>query len=110
MGERKTGLGTLAPTLLRPTMPPHDDLAEAPTEDASDGQGRGEVAPTLRPTRPRRKRRVASGATTGRKLQLPDDVHDRLRLLAFQRKTNASAIAAEILDRNLPRFLLERQG
>ena len=40
----------------------------------------------------------------GRKLTLPDSVFDRLVLTAIQRGYTASAIAAEILDRNLPRL------
>jgi hypothetical protein len=48
--------------------------------------------------------------TKGRKLHLPDDVHDRLQLLAFQKRSTISAVAAEILDRNLPRFRLDREG
>jgi hypothetical protein len=35
--------------------------------------------------------------------QLPDSVFERLSLHAIKRKTNASAVAAEILDRNLPK-------
>jgi hypothetical protein len=51
-----------------------------------------------------RGRRVAVGEKVrGRKLQLPDSVFGRLSLHAIKRKTNASAIAAEILDRNLPK-------
>jgi hypothetical protein len=37
-------------------------------------------------------------------------VYDRLQLLAIRKRTTASAIAAEILDRNLPRFRIEREG
>lgn len=39
----------------------------------------------------------------GRKLTLPDGVFDRLVLTAIKRGSTASAVAAEILDRNLPR-------
>jgi len=42
-------------------------------------------------------------------LSLPDGVYDRLQLLAIQRRTSASAIASEILDRNLPRLRIERE-
>jgi hypothetical protein len=41
---------------------------------------------------------------------MPDDVHDRLWLLARQRRTTISAAAADILDRTLPRFKVERVG
>jgi hypothetical protein len=43
-------------------------------------------------------------------LHLPDHLHDRLKLVALQRRTTASAVAAEILDRNLPRLRIEREG
>ena len=49
-------------------------------------------------------------SSTGLKLTLPDDFHDRLWLLARQRKTSVSAVATEILDRNLPRFTVSREG
>jgi hypothetical protein len=51
-----------------------------------------------------------AGETKGRKPSLPDGVHDRLQLVAFQRRTSASAVAAEILDRNLPRLRIERES
>jgi hypothetical protein len=37
-------------------------------------------------------------------------VHDRLWLLARQKRKSVSAVAAEILDRNLPRFTVQREG
>jgi hypothetical protein len=40
----------------------------------------------------------------GRKLTLPDSVFDRLVLTAIKKGSTASAVAAEILDRNLPRL------
>ena len=39
-----------------------------------------------------------------RRLTLPDGVFDRLVLTAVKRGSTASAVAAEILDRNLPRL------
>jgi hypothetical protein len=58
----------------------------------------------------RRRWGPVSTETKGRKLHLPDDVHDRLRLLARQRRTSVSTVTAEILDRNLPRFRVARDG
>jgi hypothetical protein len=52
----------------------------------------------------------AGGETNGRKLSLPDDVHDRLWLLARERRTTVSAVAADLLNRALPRFKVEREG
>jgi hypothetical protein len=39
---------------------------------------------------------------------LPDAVFSRLQLEAFQRRKSASAIAAAILDKNLPKLRIER--
>jgi hypothetical protein len=111
--ERKTGLGALPAGLLRPTTP-HETIPPEPetgTDDVGDqveGQGGAtEAKPTIRT---RRKRPIVASKTTGRKLILPDDVHDRLWLLARQRRQTVSAVAAEILDRNLPRFQVTREG
>ena len=115
MAERKNGLAPLPAGLLRPTMPtpPEDD---EPTDPAEAGEpaaeGRGPTPePRSAAARPRRRRTLSVAAPTkGRKLHLTDDVADRLYLLAHQRRTTASAIATEILDRHLPRFKLEREG
>jgi hypothetical protein len=110
--ERKNGLAPLPAGILRPTTRPD---AGGPIEehqgDDSEGQGRGEAAPAgeTRAPKPRQKRTPVGGETKGRKLNLPDSVYDRLQLLAIQRRTTASAIAAEILDRNLPRLRIERE-
>jgi hypothetical protein len=115
--ERKTGLGSLPAGLLRPTTPqPEPEASAEPIpglDDAGDamaeGQGRG-AAPEARAPRTRSRRPPVSTETKGRKLHLPDDVHDRLWLLARQKRKSVSAVAAEILDRNLPRFKVEREG
>jgi hypothetical protein len=77
-----------------------------PLEDAVDGdqQGRGEAGSS--PRKPaRRKARPAAGEKCGaHKLTLPDSVFTRLELTAIKRGSTASAVAAEILDRNLPRL------
>jgi hypothetical protein len=117
--ERKTGLATLPAGLLRPTTRPEAEPAApaepidepATIEDAE--QGRGESAPESRTTRTttRRKRPPVKAETArGRKISLPDEVHDRLWLLARQRRTTVSAVATEILDKNLPRWRVEREG
>ena len=112
--ERKTGLGSLPAGLLRPTTPL--EPIEAPEssdgpDDADQAEGQGRAgAPEPRTTRTRRRRPPAGGETKGRKLQLPDGIHDRLWLLARQKRTTVSAVAADILDRNLPRLRIERDG
>jgi hypothetical protein len=98
--------------LLRPTTPhetiPPETESEAAADDQAEVQGgSSESKPT---TRTRRKRSVVASKTTGRKLILPDDVHDRLWLLARQRRVSVSTVATEILDRNLPRFQVTREG
>jgi hypothetical protein len=95
--------------LFRPTATPDVEPVDAAPE-ASEEQGRGDAATAMEPraARPRRKRTPLAGETHGRKLSLPDAVFDRLLLLSIQRRTTVSAIAAEILDRNLPRLRIER--
>jgi hypothetical protein len=111
--ERKTGLGAAATGLLRPTTP-HETIPSEPEAGTDEGgdqvEGQGGQADAKPSTRTRRKRPVVASKTTGRKLILPDDVHDRLWLLARQRRQTVSAVAAEILDRNLPRFTVSREG
>jgi predicted transcriptional regulator len=53
---------------------------------------------------------TSSSTLKGRKISLPDEVHDRLWLLARQRKQSVSAVANDLLDRALPRWELKRQG
>jgi hypothetical protein len=115
--ERKTGLGSLPTGLLRPTTPPEPAFSpEAPeVEPAEEGRGDQRAADAVAAAassapKARRKRPAVSTKTTGRKLHLPDDIHDRLWLLARQRRTTVSAVAADLLDRNLPRFKVEREG
>ena len=111
---KERGIPTLASALIRPTStptPPESEPVEA-SDDASDSdaeQGRG-AAPS-EPKRTRSRRAPAPGGETrGRKLSLPDSVFDRLQLTAIQRRKTISAVAAEILDRNLPRLKIEREG
>jgi hypothetical protein len=74
--------------------------------------GGGANEPASEPKRSRSRRAAAAtvGETRGRKLSLPDSVFDRLQLTAIQRRKTISAVAAEILDRNLPRLKIERES
>ena len=100
--------GLLRPTTPHETIPPEPEPGPDDAGDQVEGQGGPtEAKPSART---RRKRPVVASKTTGRKLILPDDVHDRLWLLARQRKQSVSAVATEILDRNLPRFTVSREG
>jgi hypothetical protein len=84
MRTEKTGL-VMPAGILQPTVP----LDDPPADKA---QGSGPL------------RDDAGEKGRGRKLTLPDSVFERLVLTALERGSTASAIAAEILDRNLPRL------
>jgi hypothetical protein len=96
--------------LIRPTTPtPPEANGEAvaePLEDAAegDGQGRGEANGSPRKPARRKARPAAGEKCSAHKLSLPDSVFTRLELTAIKRGSTASAVAAEILDRNLPRL------
>jgi hypothetical protein len=68
------------------------------------------VATEPKPKSRTRRTSSATGETRGRKLSLPDAVFDRLQLLAIQRRKTVSAVATEILDRNLPKLRIERDA
>jgi hypothetical protein len=94
-------------------MPPEKvepDEARDDGQGEQEGQGRGAGPAESRAPRTRRRRPPVGGETKGRKLHLPDAIHDRLWLMARQRKTTVSAVAADILDKNLPRFRVERDA
>jgi hypothetical protein len=98
---------------MRPTTPPESaDTEPAETPEPDDGPADGGDTTTTKPTRSTRRRRTRtdlSSDTKGRKLSLPDSVHFRLHLVALQRGKSASEVAAEILDRNLPKLRIERE-
>jgi hypothetical protein len=106
--------------LFRKTDTPTEALDEAPAPpDDGEAEGRGDAAaeahasngrPAPAPARPRRKRTPASGKTKGCKIHLPEELHDRLWLLARHKRSTVSAVATEILDKNTPRFRLEREA
>jgi hypothetical protein len=111
---KERGIPSLASALLRPsTTPTQPEQVEAdPVEDQAEAeieQGRGAVPSEPKP-RSRTRRATTGGETRGRKLSIPDSVFDRLQLTAIQRRKTISAVAAEILDRNLPRLRIERES
>lgn len=83
--------------------------AVLPEREVGSAMGPLAVVSASRPARTRRPRPVADEETRGRKLSLPDSIHIRLWLSAQERRTTVSAIAAEILDKHLPRFRVERE-
>jgi hypothetical protein len=112
VSEKKTGLAPLPANLLRPTTKPEDvppepaEATAAVTTPAADPAA--EAAKPAR-TRRRRERAPLSTETRGCKLYLPEDIHDRLKLLAIKRRKKLSTLAAELLDKALPRFRLEEE-
>lgn len=94
---------TFPPGLVQSTLPDlNGELAADQADGAANGQSRG----VLPGSRRRRRRSIPTGKVSGRKLQLPDSVFERLQLTAIKRRSNPSAIAAEILDRNLPKLTI----
>jgi hypothetical protein len=114
--------GLFRPTTATPETPPEQETAassellmtidEPIASDADEPQGRGEPAAPGEPRAPksRRKRPTVTGETKGRKLNLSDAIYDRLQLAAIQKRTTVSAVAADILERNLPRLRIERDA
>lgn len=102
---RKGGLAPLPTGIFRPTAQGDDAPVEGTQGTDDQEQGRGDAA-TKRTRKPRRA--PAGGETKGRKLSLPDDVYDRLQLVAIQKRTTVSAVATEVLNKNLPMLRIER--
>jgi hypothetical protein len=101
---------TLPATLIRSSDPtPLDEGHGTDTQPDAGDEGQGRASD--RPARAGRKRRPpAGGPARAYKLHLPESVGDRLHLLALQRRTTASAVAAELLDRALPKLRIERDA
>jgi hypothetical protein len=109
---------TLPSGILQPTTPP--DPARPARVDPPPAAGQGgddpeegpEPVATSRAKAPKKARGKAPSAGSekveGLKLYLTEDVRFRLRMLAFQRGKKISTVANEVLDRNLPRWNLER--
>lgn len=76
---------------------PHESPNDGDGE--TNGQSRGETSRA----RGRRRRSAPGGKVSGRKFQLPDPIFERLQLHAIKKKSNPSAVLADILDRTLPK-------
>jgi hypothetical protein len=89
-----------------PTPPEADrEPVDEPLEDAAEGDARGRGEPAGPRKAARRRARPSAGERSGaHKLTLPDTTFMRLELTAIKRGSTASAVAAEILDRHLPRL------
>ena len=81
---------------------------EAPDQSESEGQVVDSPIPAPK-SRPRRRKVTAGGGGHGHKRAEPDGVFERLQLTALKRRSTASAIAAGILDRNLPKSRIESE-
>jgi hypothetical protein len=97
---------TVPAGILQPTMP---------LEDSPVDEGQGEAGQSLKTgSRATRKNKVtekaSSGKVEGRKLYLPEDLYFRLRMLAYQRGQKLSECAAEVLDKALPKWNVDRIG
>lgn len=113
MDMKKRGLGLPVGSMFSrtPDAQPEQGDEDAPQElqvvpmaEAPPAEETQEAEPQPRP-RPRRSRKTptASGPK-GRKIYLADELFFRLRLLSLQKGEKVSTVAAEILDKALPRF------
>jgi hypothetical protein len=102
--------------LIRPTTPPppaEPESAPADPEDVAEpaeGQGRGEPRAVPAPRARRRRPSAPAEKTNKRGLYLTDAVWDRLQLEAIRKRTTVSAVAGDVLERNLPRLRIERDA
>jgi hypothetical protein len=100
---------TVPAGILQPTT-----LLEDPPADEGRGGARDEGQDQKASSRATRKNKLAekanSGKVEGRKLYLPEDLYFRLRMLAYQRGQKLSECAAEVLDKALPRWNVDRIG
>lgn len=96
----------LPSALIRPTSPePAPGLEpEDGAEPAEQGRGEARPAPRARARRPK----ATSEKTSKRGLYLTDATWERLQLESIRKKTSVSAIAGDILERNLPRLRIAR--
>jgi hypothetical protein len=104
------GVPPLGPALIRPT-PPEQPEAPEPAEAIDDaGQGGSPQADArAASTRGRKRRADKPQAATGKRgLYLTPATWQRLQLEAIRKGTTVSAVAEDVLVRNLPRLRIER--
>jgi hypothetical protein len=99
--------GILAPTTQRETVPIAEPVEGQGTELANDGSS---PEPRVPKTRRAKKATGPADKLEGRRLYLSDQVHFRLMMLAHHRGKNLSEMAEEVLDKNLPRYEVNRVG
>jgi hypothetical protein len=98
--------------MARQGMPAGLIDATTPLETSADGDGdaNGQSRGETSRARGRRGRRVLPGGkVSGRKFQLPDPIFERLQLHAIKKRSNPSAVLADILDRSLPKHSISTE-
>ena len=100
---------TVPAGILQPTMPLEDPPADEGQGEARD-EGQGVKAGSRTPRKNKVTEKASSGKVEGRKLYLPEDLYFRLRMLAYQRGQKLSECAAEVLDKALPKWNVDRIG
>jgi hypothetical protein len=109
MAEKRTGLtvpaGILQSTTMQPEEPPADEGQGIARDDGQDPKALAKA-----PRRSKIAGKASSGKVEGRKLYLTEDVHFRLRMLAYQRGQKLSECAVEVLDKALPKWNVDRIG
>jgi hypothetical protein len=100
--------GIMQPTTPHEVGPPSEEEQGA----ESSAQPTEALASEARTPSVRRRKAKASAAekVEGRRLYLTEDVHFRLRMLAYQRGRKISEVAQEVLDKALPRYDVNRVG
>ena len=93
--------------LLRATGP-DEPPADVAAPDETDGEGRG-ATPATAAARGKRRRVDRGAEKTGKRgLYLTAAVWQRLQLEAIRKGATVSAVAGDVLERNLPRLRIER--
>jgi hypothetical protein len=96
--------GILQPTTLPETPEPEEERG------GSNGRDDGQEAKASRSRKNQVTAKASSSKVEGRKLYLPEEIHFRLRMLAYQRGQKLSECAAEVLDKALPKWNVDRVG
>lgn len=100
--------------ILQSTMPREAELVSPEAGQGGSGPIPGNEVPAAEARTPRVRKKKASVAAgeklEGRRLYLSEDVHFRLRMLAYQRGRKLSEVAQEVLDKALPRYDVNRVG
>lgn len=93
-----------------PVASPAAQAEPDPGPEQDQGQGGPAEPKSRRSRRPRTRTLDAGGPQVGCKFYLPQQLHGRLWQFSLERGKTISELAAEILDRHVPRYKVERQG